>query len=306
MPAGSAAYVKSADHRQATFEIEVCGDADASIARIFMAGEWHGDPEEARELIDAACSKLKERDRLDFLVLSGGFLCLPWPDWVKRWSIGDPVDPPEEVVEQLLEHGATEVKDLLGGTLRRRLRQVTRYVTLGVDTFYFMGSAWDPHAELTFAADLDTGRLWRTGKSYPNPRQQHGLVRVANLESHFVGAGGQKVMLLGCHDLNMFSPRSAHNARGWRAETIREFRGLTLAENPDLLLWHPHKSDTPRTWLAGLAGLKKLLPGIRYAGSGIYYNGTSEPRASIGQVLRGTKNTLTIDMIANRKNENGF
>ncbi len=286
--------------RQDAFEIDVQADADASIARVFFEGEWQGDPEEARALLNAVCKALASRNRLDFLILSGGFLCLPWPDSVKRWSVEDPVNPPVKIVDQLLAYGEANFMSLLEGATGRRLRQVTRYLTMGVDMFFFMGSAWDPHAELTFAMDMDKGKVWRTGKSYPNTRQQHGLVRVADLRSHYIDAGGRKIMLLGCHDLNMFSPRSAHNARGWRAETIAEFRRLAAEEKPDLLIWHPHKSDTPRTWLAGLCGLKRVLPGIGYAGSGIYYNDGMAPRAGLSQVLRGTKNVATIDLIAKK------
>lgn len=292
--------------RQDTFEIDVQADTGASIARVFFEGEWQGDPEEARALLNAVCKARASRDRLDFLILSGGFLCLPWPDSVKRWSVEDPVSPPAEIVDQLLAYGEANFKRLLEGATGRRLRKVTHYLTIGVDMYFFMGSAWDPHAELTFAMDMDSGKVWRTGKSYPNPRQQHGLVRVADLQSHFVDAGKRRIMLLGCHDLNMFSPRSAHNARGWRAETIAEVKRLAVEENPDLLIWHPHKSDTPRTWLAGLCGLKRVLPDISYAGSGIYYNDGMAPRASLSRVLQGTKNLATIDLIAKNKKGTGF
>ena len=289
-----------------SFEIDVRADDGTSIARVFFEGEWQGDPDEARALLNAVCKAQANRNRLDFLVMSGGFLCLPWPDSVKRWSVEDPVSPPAKIVDQLLAYGEANFKSLLKGAVGRRLRQVTRYITLGVDMYFFMDSVWDPHAELTFAADLDTGKIWRTGKSYPNPRQQHGLVRVADLRSHFVDTEGHKIMLLGCHDLNMFSPRSAHNARGWRAATIAEFKRLAVEEKPDLLIWHPHKSDTPRTWLAGLCGLKRMLPNISYAGSGIYYNGGLAPRASLSQVLRGTKNLATIDLVVKSKKGSRF
>jgi len=291
----------SGDRGESPFTIGVQTDGDADIARVFVEGEWQGDPEEARELLEAICVAMEGHPSLEYIVLSGGFLCLPWPESIKRWSIGDLVQPPEQIVDQLMEYGAKKVKELFMGTTGRRLRQVTRRLTLGVDAYYFMGSVWDPHAELIFAADLATGNLWRTGKSYPNPKQQRGLVRVTDLQSHFIETGDKKVMLLGCHDLNMFSQRSAHNARGWRAETILEFRRRALNEKPDLLIWHPHKSDTPRTWLAGLCGLKKLLPGIQYASAGIYHNDGNAPRAILSQVLKGTKNTGTIDLIVKRK-----
>ncbi|HMK47141.1 MAG TPA: hypothetical protein VK436_10990 [Methanocella sp.] len=288
---------------QDSFEIGVCADAGAEIARVFIDGEWPGDPGEAKSLLNAVCERLRGSDRLGFLVLFGGFLNLPWPEKVRRGSIIDPVWPSGNVVEQLAEYGTVNVKAMLHeGGLQRKLKRIAGCVTIGVDVYYFMGSVRDLHAELIFAIDVDNGGLWRTGKSYPNPRQQCGLVRFPGLPDHFVSMGGRKVMVLGCHDLNMFSPRSAHNARGWRSTTIEEFRRLATSENPDLLLWHPHKSDTPRTWLAGLSGVKKLLPDISYAGAGVFYNDGRPPRASLARVLGGTKNVPTIDLIVKRDN----
>ncbi len=111
-------------------------------------------------------------------------------------------------------------------------------------------------------------------------------------------------MLLSCHDLNLFSPRSYHNARGWRRESIERFRQMAGERQPELLLWHPHRSDTPRTWIPGLGGLRKERPGIGYAGAGIYHNDGMPPRASLDSVLKHTKNLPTIDLIIERKSNN--
>jgi hypothetical protein len=172
---------------------------------------------------------------------------------------------------------------------------------VGASSYYFRDSYFDPHVELVFALDLENGRLWQTGKSYPNPRQVQGLVRVADLESHFAEIGNEEIMLLSCHDLNFFSPRSYHNARGWRRESIERFRQMARERRPELLIWHPHKSDTPRTWIPGLGGLRKELTGIGYAGAGIYYNDGMQPRASLDSVRKHTKNVPTVDLIVERK-----
>jgi hypothetical protein len=112
-------------------------------------------------------------------------------------------------------------------------------------------------------------------------------------------------MLLSCHDLNFFSPRSYHNARGWRRASIERFRQMARERKPELLLWHPHKSDTPRTWIPGLGGLRKERPGIGYAGAGIYYNDGLPPRASLDSVRKHTKNVPVIDLIVERKRDGG-
>jgi hypothetical protein len=43
------------------------------------------------------------------------------------------------------------------------------------------------------------------------------------------------------------------------------------------------------------------LPGIGYAGAGIYYNDGLPPRASLDSVRKHTKNVPVIDLIVKRK-----
>ena len=78
---------------------------------------------------------------------------------------------------------------------------------------------------------------------------------------------------------------------------------MAQERRPELLIWHPHKSDTPRTWIPGLGGLRKELPGIRYASAGMYYNNGASPRASLDSVLKHTKNVPTLDLIVKIKNK---
>ena len=290
-----------------SFNIERRADEGARIARLFVAGsEWQGDGDEARALLDALCDAWPGPAQVDFLVLFGKFLQFRWPDRLRRWDVagmlpGDNLNPSDAVIGRLFEEGERCVRSTFTPEVCRRLRPLARHLTLGASSYYFRDSYYDPHVELVFGLDLASGKMWRTGKSYPNPRQEHGLVRVADLESHFVEAGSESVALLSCHDLNFFSPRSYHNARGWRRESIDRFRRLAADHGPGLLLWHPHKSDTPRTWIPGLGGLRKERPGIAYAGAGVYHNDGRPPRASLDSVLKHTKNVPTIDLIATVK-----
>ncbi len=276
-------------------------DENARIARAFVSGEWQGDAEEATALLDAIGDQWPDGRRVDFLVLFSKFLQFRWPDRVRRWDIGDNLNPPTDVMKGLFDEGEKRVRSVFTPEVRERLSKFARCLTVGASSYFFRDSYYDPHVELVFALDLGTGRMWRTGKSYPNPRQEHGLVRVADLESHFPEIGGKQIMLLSCHDLNFFSPRSYHNARGWRKASIERFRQMARERRPDLLLWHPHQSDTPRTWIPGLGGFRKEQPGVGYAAAGIYYNHGQLPRASLESVLKHTKNVPTIDLIAERK-----
>jgi len=67
-------------------------------------------------------------------------------------------------------------------------------------------------------ADLRSDALHFTGKSYPTTGQAKGLLRITNLETHFTDLNGQSALILGCHDLTIFSPRSNAKAKGWRSD----------------------------------------------------------------------------------------
>jgi len=93
------------------------------------------------------------------------------------------------------------------------LREVTDYITLGVDSYKEKISTTrnyinQPHIELVFLVDLKNNKFYWTGKSYPASGQQNGLVRITDLKSHFLDLNVGKLMILGCHDLMMFSNRN--------------------------------------------------------------------------------------------------
>ena len=78
-------------------------------------------------------------------------------------------------------------------------------------------------------------------------------------------------MVLGCHDLSVFNPRSK-NAMGWRRKVNDEFKNLAKKEKPIYVLHHPHTTVKSRTWLNAWSSLIKTLPSIKqYAGAGKYY-----------------------------------
>jgi hypothetical protein len=216
--------MKKADEDFPAYDVQVRAEKDARVARVFVSGEWQGDPEEAGALLAAVCDHWPGGRRVDFLVLFSEFLRFRRPDRIGRWDIGDNLNPSSNLTDRLFDEGEQCIRSVFTPVMCSRLRRFTRYVTVGASSYYFRDSYYDPHAELVFALDLESGRLWRTGKSYPNPRQEHGLIRVADLESHFVELNGKQIILLSCHDLNLFSPRSYHNARGWRRESIERFR----------------------------------------------------------------------------------
>jgi len=287
-----------------TLEIEIREEDDPFLARVIIAREWRGDPEEARRLLEDVCDKWPKGRRVKFLISCGGFIQFDWPEYVSGEDIGDNKKPNGEAVNALVAEAERCVNLVLSRELRNRLRDVTDYVTLGVDSYKERISMTknyisQPHIELVFLIDLINDALYLTGKSYPTSGQQKGLVRISDLRTHFLDLDVGKVMVLGCHDLTIFNPRSK-NAKGWRKRVNEEFKELARREKPIYVLHHPHTTVKVRTWLNAWGNLRKTLPSVEeYAGAGRFHEPDRVPSEydELDDVLKHTKRGSTIDLI---------
>ncbi|HPU23972.1 MAG TPA: hypothetical protein PL149_07445 [Candidatus Kapabacteria bacterium] len=289
------------------WEIEIKEEQDPSIARVIIAGEWEGNLKEAWRLIEDICEKWPKDKKVKFLITCGGFLQFDWPESISWNDIGDNKNPNHEAINKLIEKATEYVSSVLNDDLCRRLSEVTDYITLGVDSVNEKISTTHNrlHVELVFLKDLKQGNLFWTGKSYPTSSQQNGLVRIVDLQTHFVNLDVGKVMILGCHDLNIFNPRSI-NAKEWRKKVKEDFKKLAKNEESIYALHHPHTTVKRRTWLTAWSSLRKTLTSIKhYAGSGRYYESNRECSKwnDLDVVLKATKsaNTNTIDFIIRKK-----
>jgi hypothetical protein len=163
-------------------------------------------------------------------------------------------------------------------------------LTIGIDLH---DEAVDERAELVAVFDIASRKLVRwTGKSYPTPSQERSLVQVVDLDSHFLEVAGERVLVLGCHDLNMFSPRGYANQSpgGARRARCEEMRRKVARFRPTVVLQHPHSTDTPNIWRLPWLSLVNAAPSIRVWTSGIaYYSGNGTARAKLSRVLDLTR-----------------
>ena len=135
---------------------------------------------------------------------------------------------------------------VLDDGLREKLAEFADYITFGIDsrkskvstTRNFIGQH---HAELVILVDLKNSGIYWSGKSYPTTSQEHGLVRIKDLATHFLDLDVGKTMILGCHDLTVFNPRSK-NAVGWRKQVNEEFAKMAKDQKLIYVLHHPHTS----------------------------------------------------------------
>jgi hypothetical protein len=303
------------EERGQEWEIEFKEDPDPFIARIIIhAREWDGEVQTVRKLLNEVCKKWPKDKKVKFTITCGGFIQFNWPKNISRKDIGDNKNPNSKAIDSLVEEAKKCVGNILDNNFCEKLRELTDYITLGVDSYKEKVSITrnyisQLHVELIFLVDLKANKFYWTGKSYPTPNQQHGLVRIPDLRTHFFELDDVgKVMILGCHDLTIFNPRSDVVASGWRKDLKEEFKCIVKKEDPIIALHHPHTTNCINVWTPAWNNLTKMISSIeKYASAGrwphtkhhSYKEGErkDKPHCTLEDVLKKTKSGGTIDFI---------
>jgi hypothetical protein len=279
-------------------------DPDPSIGRIIICNEWKGDISLAQRVIDAVCEKYPKDIKTKFLMTCGGFLTFKLPEKFTKIK-GNPES--EEIIKEIIPYAQETANTFLSKELIEKLKMHTHYLTLGVDSLkshisMAQNYITEVHTELVALIDLSGSEIkyhW-TGKSYPASGQEKTIIRMVNLETHFFSSEYGKVMLLGCHDLNMFNNRNWKNTSEWRKNIKTAFRELAQRERPVYVLHHPHTTIKTRTWAICWKKMEEMLPSVKeYAGCGRYYENEQE-RDKIEDVLQVTRKGNTVDFVISR------
>lgn len=237
-----------------------------AIARLVIRGRPPRDARKARDLLLHALRTWPGGITADFLLMPGGFVSEAWPS---RWTSGWGWNSDANALAVLHGHVAACVsrvidKDVLN-VGRKRVKAIVFGIDVGPD------ESTGALAELAVVYDLERAEWTLTGKSFLRGDQRR-VVRIAQLASHFVAVADQRVLVLGCHDLNIFSPRgrSLQRACG-RLAVLRREMDLELERfAPTVALQLPHGTDTPRTWSAAWNALTSVAR-LRAWASGISY-----------------------------------
>jgi len=285
------------------WSIEIRQDTKPDISRIIIAGDWRGEPKKVSKLLHTVANFWPKDIKTKFLITCGGFLQFNWPEEVTTIAIGDTFNTSQSALERLIEEAENNINSVLDPGLISKLSSLTEYLTIGVDsrkdkistTGNHIGQL---HVELVCLMDLKSGTKYWTGKSYPTTNQQRGLVRVINLESHFIELKDLgNIMILGCHDLTMFNNRNFDNTGDIRRNLKIKFGDLVKVKSPIAVLHHPHTTDCIRTWTSAWNQVVKVAPYIRFYASAGRYHREGGQRSNLSDVLHGTKLGSTLDFI---------
>ena len=245
----------------------------------------------AREMLNQALkSDGWPSERCMFAITPGGFIHARMPTYCGKsgWR-----SRPQDF-QDLIPAAQDAVDQVVTSKMKRQFERHAQFLTLGVD----LGPPSGIHAEMVAVIDLSTGLTvhW-TGKSYPLGWQQNRLVHETDLKSH-CWLSELRTLILGCHDLTVWNGRARTNAKHPpRVERWKELDELASQLRPELVLHHPHQTDS-HTWAAGWGGIREHLDSVRTYASGIaYYSAGGEPRKSLDSVLKGTKCGAVADVL---------
>lgn len=269
------------------------------IARVVTRGRRPSSVKAAVEMLhEALGARWPSAAQVKFTITSGGFLEGDFPD---AWSGGLGWNSQPRDLAELVRAAKPVVESALTPRLLSAAAARTRILTLGVDLWGDAG-----HAELVAVINCRSRKIvgW-TGKSYPTAGQAADLVQVTDLRSHLFELAGERVLILGCHDLNMFSARAIANQRpdGARRQRCDLMAGLVRRFKPTVVLQHPHSTDTPNIWRMPWACLAREYPSVRCYASGVgYYAWRGRPRRPLADVLTGTRSeTGVVDVVVASK-----
>ncbi|MCK4425000.1 hypothetical protein KAU93_04870, partial [Candidatus Bathyarchaeota archaeon] len=109
------------ERRKRNWAIELREDPNSSLARIVIAGDWHGNIDAAKMLLNDICDVWPKKKKVNFLITCGGFINCPWPDSLSNLEIGNPIFPEPRAVEFLAKNAKRNIELLLTKNLCSRL-----------------------------------------------------------------------------------------------------------------------------------------------------------------------------------------
>lgn len=251
-------------------------------------------------LLNKFISKTNDK-HFEFIITPGGFLSFNFPKDIKEDIDINEVD--ENQLELLQLEASKVIKSFfekLKKSRLQKLKEMADYITIGIDG---ANSEQTQFIELIAVYSLKQDEIVRwTGKFYPTEGQKRRLIKFNNLDSHFIELNNQKIVVLGCHDLNVYNPRGQAAAKpgGYKKEIANDFKLRCKQFQPDIILQHPHTTDSPNIWNLAWRTVEKELPSVKHFASAIkYHNWNGDCRRDLDSVLEKTKKGDVEDFLLN-------
>lgn len=264
------------------------------IVRIINSGKY--DNKKLTKNLENFIKKYYLKSNFDFIVTYGGFLEFKIP-----FTFNSLNEAEEKYLPKIYEVAEKEINiffENINKDLYKKLSNISPYITIGID-----GLNKDYYkVELVAIFDFKKNKVvhW-TGKSYPTEQEKNYLIKINDLNSHFIEINKQKILILGCHDLNIYSPRGIAKIteKNFKYNISLELRNSAKNFQPDIVIQHPHYTDSHNIWFSSWNNLVKELQVDTFVSGINYYNLNGKQRVSIDKVLEKTKSGHIDDYINN-------
>lgn len=259
--------------------------------------------EELERFVEKFILSEYQKHTYEFILTPGGFLKFDFP--IKLRANLDILDAETNKIQDFQKEAQKVIVKFfndLKPTTFKKLKEIADYFTIGIDA---SNPSNYQHIELVAVFDLKKECVinW-TGKFYPTEYQKNDLIKINDLNTHFMEINNQKVIILGCHDLSVFNPRGQANANpnGWKKQIADKFKNMLTDFKPDIILQHPHTTDTLKIWNSSWNVVEKQITSVEHFASGINYSNNEERvRVELGKVLKSTKKGDVIDFYLDEK-----
>lgn len=237
--------------------------------------------------------EIKDNQTFDYLLTPGGFIHFNWPDNFSE-AIKDQKESQKIIpaLKKLANETIQKFWETLPVKTKRKLQSSVKYITFGIDSNNINENDRVIQC-IQFVALFDTSKskvIHWIGKSYPTSYdQKNRLIEFEDLSTHFVKVNKETICLLGCHDLKIFSPRAKAIAGEERLRKIKQFDKLMKQFKPNLILQHPHNTDTYKIWNTEWKTIEKKYPFVtEYVSAIRYFNNGHKKRGTMNSVLDKT------------------
>ena len=173
------------------------------VARLIVTGKQcdkHGNPIYSKlpKLIDRFIAETYNRKQFEFILTPGGFLTFDFPSNL-HYNID--IAKAEQRQISIFEAKANETIGVFFDSLPKQtfkqLQEIADYFTIGIDG---LNPKYYQLIELVAIYDLKRRKVinW-TGKFYPTEAQKKNLIKINDLNTHFIELNNQNIAILGCH-----------------------------------------------------------------------------------------------------------
>ena len=266
---------------------------NARILRLVMKNEDNPYINEDKAF-NFVAQNIKDNKRYDYLVTPGGFLDFKWLD--KFADVIKDQKESQKMIPELKKAADERIQNFwnaLPEKTKQKIKSSIKFITFGIDSFN-ENKKRKIMQKIELVALFDTTKskvIHWTGKSYPTINDQKERLIELDLNTHFVKVNKEKLCLLGCHDLKMVSPRAEAKVGETKLTKRIQFDELMKEFKPNVIIQHPHTTDTYKIWNTEWKTIEKRYPFVSEYVSGIRYFNTfrEKPRGELDAVLINTK-----------------